>query len=119
MTASNRTRAQLREVGREVRATARAARAVATGKPQSARTHLLASGLDTATAARFSGAFSKSVIATATTTAKVKRKPGSRKAKRVAVKLYDQDTFTARLAVYRPQDADAAARFDRVARLAA
>jgi hypothetical protein len=113
MIASSRhRRVQLRDMVRESRAYNRAAREVATGAPQTAKTHLVAAGVDTATAARFAGAFSRSVIPTATTTSKVKLTRRSRKTKTVAVKLYDLATFAARLAVYRPaKDATAAATF--------
>lgn len=100
------------------RATRKAQRAVATGTPQTARTHLIAAGIDTATAKRFAGAFSTRITATATTTAPVKLK--GRITKTVPVKLYDLPTFAARLAVYRPKDKTAAARFAQAAhRLAA
>lgn len=113
MIASNRhRRAQVRAMVRESRAHSRAVRNVNTGAPQTARTHLVAVGIDSATAARFAPAFSRSVIATATTTAKVKLTRQSRRTKRVAVKLYDLATFAARLAVYRPaKDKTAAATF--------
>lgn len=99
-------------------ATARAHRTLATGQPQTARTHLLAAGLDDATAHRFAGAFSRGVLADGTRETTVKLK--GRTTKRVAVKLYSAQTFAARLAVYRPKDLTAAARFEQAAhRLAA
>lgn len=116
MITSNRTRrAQLRTMIRENRAHNRAVRNVNTGTPQPARTHLLAAGIDDATAHRFAGAFSRNVEATATTTTRVKLTSRSRKTKRVAVKLYDRNTFAARLAVYRPKDTTAARTFARAA----
>jgi hypothetical protein len=117
MIASNRSRrAQVRAMVRESRAHNRALRNVATGAPQAARTHLVAAGIDTATATRFAPAFSRSVIPTATTTGRVKLTKRSRKTKRVAIKLYDLATFVARLAVYRPKtDATAAATFTAAA----
>lgn len=102
----------------ETRSTRRAVKAVATGAAQSAKTHMIAAGIDAGTAKRFAGAFSKSVtpIATGETVIKLK----GRRTKRVAVKLYDLDTFTTRLAVYRPKNPTAAALFARAAhRLAA
>lgn len=115
--AARARRAQVRQLRAEIRAHRRATKAVATGAPQTAKTHLIASGVDTATAARFVGAFSRSVLATATATTTIKLK--GRVTKRVAVKLYDVATFRARLAVYRPKAAAAAATFERAALLAA
>lgn len=113
MTTPNRHhRAQLRDLARENRAHSRATRNVNTGHPQTASTHLIAAGVDTATAHRFSSAFSRSVIPTDTTTIKVKRTKRSRRTRRVKVNLYDLATFRARLAVYRPaKDKAAAATF--------
>ncbi len=95
------------------RAARKAAKAVKTGAPQPAKTHLIAKGLDMATAKRFAGAFSKGVVPTATGETKVKLK--GRRTKRVAVKLYDAVTFAGRLAIYRPKDKTAAALFTRIA----
>lgn len=121
MIASNRSRrAQVRAMVRENRAHGRAVRNIATGAPQTAKTHLIAVGIDTATAARFAPAFSRSVIPTAAATTKVKLTRRSRKTKTVAVKLYDLATFCARLAVYRPaKDKTAAATFATAAAMAA
>ena len=114
MIAANRTRhATLRQRAAQTRATARAHRAIATGTPQTARTHLVAAGLDDATAKRFAGAFSRGVIADGTRETSVKLKGRTRKT--VAVKLYAPATFAARLAVYRPRDKAAAALFARLA----
>jgi hypothetical protein len=97
---------------RESRAHGRAVRNVATGAPQTAKTHLIAVGIDTATATRFAPAFSRSVIATGTTTGQIKLTRKSRNTKTVSIKLYDLATFVARLAVYRPaKDKAAAATF--------
>lgn len=102
----------------ETRATRRAVKAVATGAPQPAKTHLIASGIDAGTAKRFAGAFSTKVTPTAVSETVIKLK--GRRTKLVPVKLYDQDTFTARLAVYRPKNTAAAELFARAAhRLAA
>lgn len=114
MIQSNRTRrATLRQRATQTRATARAHRAIATGQPQTARTQLVAAGLDDATAKRFAGAFSRGVTADATRETKVKLK--GRVQKTVLVKLYTPTTFAARLAVYRPKDRTAAALFARLA----
>lgn len=90
-----------------------AAKAVATGTPQAARTHLVAAGLDDTTAKRYAGAFSRGITATATGETTVKLR--GRATKRVAVKLYDLTTFAARLAAYRPKDKTAAQLFARLA----
>ncbi|MFF5008026.1 hypothetical protein ACFY3G_34995 [Streptomyces phaeochromogenes] len=106
-------RAIVRHRSASTRATARAVRAVASGKPQPVRTRLVAAGLDDATAKRFAGAFSRGVIANGTRETTVKLK--GRVTKRVPVKLYAAPTFVARLAAYRPKDATAAAAFARLA----
>ncbi len=112
--ATRRTlRATLRRRAVETRTTRRAARAVATGTPQTVRTRLVAAGLDDATAKRFAGAFSRGLTADDTRQTTVKLKGRVRKA--VQVKLYAAATFAARLAAYRPKDTTAAARFERVA----
>lgn len=74
---------------------------------------LVAAGLDDATAKRFAGAFSNGATPTATGETTVKLR--GRTTKRVAVKLYDQAAFAARLATYRPRDKKAAALFGRLA----
>lgn len=119
MKASTRQqRHTLRTRSANTRATRRARRLIATGTPQAARTHLIAAGIDDATAKRYAGAFSRGTTSTATDQTVVKLKGRVRKA--VTVKLYDTATFTARLAVYRPKDLTAAARFEQAAhRLAA
>jgi hypothetical protein len=100
------------------RSTRRAVKAVATGAPQPAKTHMIAAGIDAATAKRFAGAFSNRVSATATGETTIKLK--GRRTKLVPVKLYDRATFTARLSVYRPKNLTAAGIFARAAhRLAA
>jgi hypothetical protein len=100
------------------RVTLRAVKAVATGAPQAAKTHLIAVGVDAATAKRFAGAFSTKVVPTLVGETVIKLK--GRRTKKVAVKLYDLATFTARLSVYRPKDITAAGVFARAAhRLAA
>jgi hypothetical protein len=97
----------------DTRATRRAIKATATGAPQTARTHLVAAGLDDTTAVRFAGAFSRGVTADDTRETRIKLK--GRVTKRVAVKLYSAATFAARLATYRPKDKTAAAKFARAA----
>lgn len=113
---SRHRRAQLRTLTREVRARRRAVKAIATGAPQPARTHLVAAGLDTVTATRFVAAFSRSVLPTATGT--TRRKLKGRVVATLPVKLYDIATFAARLAVYRPRDTAAAAQFAALAQAA-
>ncbi|WP_151477746.1 hypothetical protein [Streptomyces albicerus] len=106
-------RATLRRRTNTHRAANKARRTLATGTPQTAKTHLIGRGLDPATAKRFAGAFSRGVQPTATAETAVKLKGRARKT--VAVKLYDTATFAARLAAYRPKDATAAAAFARLA----
>ena len=114
MNARTRTARQtLKTRTAQTRATRRATKAITTGTPQTARTHLLAAGIDDATAKRFAGAFSRGVQADATSDTTVKLK--GRRTKRVTVKLYTATTFAARLAVYRPRDLTAAAMFERAA----
>jgi hypothetical protein len=110
---SRQQRHTLRTRTAQTRATRRAHQAVATGTPQSARTHLLAAGIDQATAKRFAGAFSRGVTADATTDTVIKLKGRTRKT--VPAKLYSANTFAARLSVYRPKDLTAAARFEQAA----
>lgn len=119
MNARNRqARHTIRTRSAQTRAARRAHRLVATGTPQTARTHLLAAGLDDHTAKRYAGAFSRGTTPTATGETVVKLKGRARKT--VPVKLYDHATFTSRLASYRPRDLTAAARFEQAAhRLAA
>lgn len=119
MKASQRqARRTIRTRSAHTRAAARAHRQVATGLPQTARTHLVAAGLDDTTAKRYAGAFSRGVTADRTVQAPVKLKGRTRKL--VPVKLYSVSTFAARLSVYRPKDLTAAARFEQAAhRLAA
>jgi hypothetical protein len=114
MNNTSRTRRhQVRQLQREVRARRAAAKAIATGAPASVKVQLVASGLDTATAKRFAGAFSRGLPAVATVPAVIKLR--GRVTKRVAVKLVDQQAVAAKLATYRPKDPAAAALFARVA----
>lgn len=119
MNASARqARHAIRTRAAQTRAARRAVKAVSTGLPQTARTHLLAAGIDDHTAKRYAGAFSRGVTADANATATIKLKGRTRKP--VPTKLYSADTFAARLAAYRPKDLTAAARFEQAAhRLAA
>jgi hypothetical protein len=103
----------LRNRIREQRTTRRALKAIHTGLPQAARTHLVAAGIDDATAKRYAGAFSRGMNADAVTETAIKLKKRTRKT--VTVKLYAADTFAARLAVYRPRDLTAAALFEQAA----
>ena len=74
---------------RKIRITRRAVKAVATGAPQPAKTHLIAAGIGEATAKRFAGAFSTGVTASAMGEKIVKgrRTDGTRYVKTQAVKL--------------------------------
>lgn len=119
MIAANRTRrATLRQRATAHRARTRAHRAMNTGTPQTARTQLVAAGLDDATAKRFAGAFSRGLTADGARTTRIKLKGRTRKT--VQVKLYTVTTFAQRLATYRPKDRTAASRFEQAAhRLAA
>lgn len=103
----------LRNRTREQRTTRRALKAVATGLPQTARTHLVAAGINDHTAKRYAGAFSRGITADATSQTSLKLKKRTRKL--VTVKLYSADTFAARLAVYRPKDLTAASLFEQAA----
>lgn len=103
----------LRNRTRQQRAQRRALKAVATNTPQTARTHLVAVGLDDATAKRYAGAFSRGMTADATGQANLKLKGRTRK--QVTVKLYAATTFAARLSVYRPKDLTAARQFEQAA----
>jgi len=115
---SRQARHTIRTRAAHTRAARRAVKAVATGTPQTARTHLLAAGIDDQTAKRYAGAFSRGTTPTATGETVVKLKGRNRK--QVTVKLYDAAPFPARLAAYRPKDLTAAARFEQAAhRLAA
>lgn len=114
MNASSRKATQLlKDRTRTQRAIRKAQRQVATTTVLSAKTRLIAAGLNPNTAARFAGAFSTRVTPTAIAETVIKLK--GRVTKRVGVKLYDLPTFTARLAVYRPKDKTAAAQFATLA----
>jgi hypothetical protein len=119
MNATTRTRrATLRTRATHTRATARAHRNIAPGTPQSARTHLIAAGIDPTTAKRYAGAFSRGLTADAARTTKIKLKGRTRKT--TQIKLYTATTFAHRLATYRPRDITAARLFEQAAhRLAA
>lgn len=110
---ARRARAAQRQLVREVRAARRAAKALATGAPQTAKTHLIAAGIPAALAGRYSGAFSRGVTPTAKIT--VTKKLKGRTAAQVEAKVYDLATFRARLATYRPRNAADAAAFAAVA----
>lgn len=110
---SRQARHTIRTRTRTQRAASHAIKAVATGAPQTARTHLVAVGINDATAKRYAGAFSRGTTPTTTTETVVKLK--GRKTRRVPTKLYDLATFTARLAAYRPKDLTAADLFEQAA----
>lgn len=97
----------------EIRAARKAEKAVASNEPQSAKTHLIAAGLDLATANRFASAFSRGMMADALAETSIKLK--GRATKRVPVKLYRAESFQARLSTYRPKDKAAATQFERIA----
>lgn len=114
MIRTNRTRrATLKTRSAQNRATRKAHHAVNTGRPQTARTHLTAAGIDDTTAKRYAPAFSRGIIADDTTLTRIKLKGRTRKT--VQAKLYTLTTFTQRLATYRPKDKTAAALFARAA----
>jgi hypothetical protein len=108
---SRQARHTIRTRTRTQRAASRAVKAVATGQPQAARTHLTAAGINDQTAKRYASAFSRGT--TPTTTGETVVKLRGRRTKRVTVKLYDHATFTARLAIYRPKDLTAARQFEQ------
>jgi hypothetical protein len=83
------------------------------GRPCSVKAYLVHVGMDFAVAERFASAFSRGMVAQDRRTVDIKLR--GRRTKRVDVKLYDRRTLAARLAAYRPKDADAAAEFERVA----
>ena len=114
MNASSRqARRAIRTRAAQTRAARRAHRNTATGLPQTARTHLVAAGIDDHTAKRYAGAFSRGTTPTALAHTDVKLR--GRRTKRITVKLYDRAAFTARLAVYRPKDLTAARLFEQAA----
>lgn len=133
MNASARTARAARRTMTRTRVAARRAarvvldarRAVATGKPQTARTHMVNAGLPDADAERFASAFSRGVVTTTSVeqVVRVRRSTATQanhyKIVRRTAKTYDLKTFNARLAVYRPKAADAAARFETAAQRAA
>lgn len=106
-------RATIKARATAYRSARKARRALATGQPQSAKTHLIGRGLAPTLAKRFASAFSKGVTPTAQGETVIKLKGRVRKA--VSVKLYDSVTFAARLATYRPRDKAAAAAFHALA----
>ncbi|WP_055693440.1 hypothetical protein [Streptomyces prasinopilosus] len=110
---SRQARQTIRNRTRTQRAATRARRAINTGTPQTARTHLVAAGIDDTTAKRYAGAFSRGTTPTALIHTDVKLR--GRRTKTVPVKLYDRAAFTARLAVYRPKDLTAARLFEQAA----
>lgn len=119
MIRTNRTRrATLKHRATTNRATRKATRAVNTGHPQTARTHLTAAGLTDQTARRYAPAFSRGIIADSVALTTIKLKGRTRKT--VQAKLYTHATFAQRLATYRPKDKTAAHLFNQAAmRLAA
>ncbi|MFE0058747.1 hypothetical protein [Streptomyces sp. NPDC059003] len=112
-----RAAALLRNRARDNRAAHHAADAVATGNA-SVASHLIAGGLDPATARRFSGAVTrkaKDLGLTPDSTATKSLKLKGRVRKTVDVALWTRAQMATALAVYRPRDKKAAARFDRLA----
>lgn len=100
---------QLRATAAQTRALARAARVKRSGIPATARTLLVAAGLPDDIAKRYAGAFSKGVEATLPKVSK--RIPTGRRSKRVQVAVYTHAEFAARLATYRPKNAEHARLF--------
>jgi ParB-like chromosome segregation protein Spo0J len=114
MNASSRqARHTIRTRTRTQRAATRAIKAVATGQPQAARTHLTAAGINDQTAKRYAAAFSRGTTPTALGQTQIKLKGRTRKV--VTTKLYDRAAFTARLLTYRPKDLTAARQFEQAA----
>lgn len=116
--ASRTRRTAVRQRSSATRAARRAVKTVRNGGLHSAKTRLLAAGLDYDTADRYAGAFSQRVTPTAVGTTVVKGRriaDGTKYVKTVAVKLYDSATFAARLVAYRPKDKTAAEKFARIA----
>lgn len=109
---ARQARAEIRRMSRVTRAVRRAEKAVAGGLA-SAKEHMVAGGLEFAVADRFAAAFSRGMVAQGTRTMALKLR--GRRTKRVDVKLYDAETFAARLAVYRPKDGAAAVLFAQLA----
>lgn len=109
-------RRQLRELRRQNRRSSWARKLVKTGEPQSARTWLVAAGLDADLARRYAPAFSLGVTPTAVGTVDIKLGHlHTRHTVEVPIKRYDRDTFTDRLRHYRPRDPEAAEAFALVA----
>lgn len=110
---------------RDARTVTAARRAVAGGTPQTARVHLVNAGLTPADAERYASAFSRGVLTKTSVkqVVRVRRNKATQadhyRVVRRTAKTYDLKTFRARLAVYRPKDVTAAARFETVAAFAA
>lgn len=116
MIATNRARrAQLRNLIRTNKRTQAARKAIAAGRPASAKSHLITAGLPVELADRYASAFSRGMTALELGQADIKLK--GRVTKDVNVKLYDVQAFLTRLGSYRPKDKAAAAEFARVASL--
>ena len=113
--------ARQRDLRRAAAAQRDARKVVVLDGPHSAKEYLLALGLDRDTADRYASAFSTGVPA-ARVVQHEKKLKGKRRGSRVKVvdvKLYDWPTFARRLTVYRPRNAEAAARFADLATLVA
>lgn len=110
---SNRdARRQLRALRRRNRRSSWAVRLVKTGEPQSARTWLVAAGLDDDLARRYAPAFSLGVTPTAVGTVDIKLGHlHTRHTVEVPIKRYDRATFLRRFRRYRPQNPEAAEAF--------
>ncbi|MEU8540836.1 hypothetical protein AB0C52_12765 [Streptomyces sp. NPDC048717] len=113
---SRRAAAVIRDRARNNRAAHRAVKAVTSGIAAVAA-HLIADGLEPATAHRFSGAVTrkaKSLGHTPAATGTKRQKLKGRVFKVVSVALWTRTQIAAVLAVYRPKDKKAAALFARL-----
>ncbi|WP_086822411.1 hypothetical protein [Streptomyces sp. NRRL B-24572] len=114
---ARRAAAVLRNRARDNRAAHQATQAVSTGAA-AVSAHLIAGGLDPATAHRFSGAVTRKAKAlghTPTATGTKRKKLKGRVSKLVEFALWTRAQIAAVLAVYRPKDKQAAALFARLA----
>ncbi|WP_435060226.1 hypothetical protein [Streptomyces sp. bgisy060] len=114
---ARRAAAVIRNRTRDNRAARRAIKAVA-ASAAAVSAHLIAGGLDPATAHRFSGAVTRKAKALGhvpTATGTKRRKLKGRASKLVDVALWTRAQIAAVLAVYRPKDKQAAALFARLA----
>ncbi len=111
---SRHRRSQIRTLVRSNRARSRAIKALRANSEQPLKLHLLARGLDLATAQRFAGAMSRTIrVAASQRTTAIKLH--GRRVRIVPVWTYRAAQVDKALATYRPKDRGAAARFERIA----